>query len=781
MQIAQSLNCNWFFKKGFEEKIVTAPLETEDPGFEKVHVPHTVQMIPYDCFDQYMTCMISTYVKHFSLQDVQGKRVLVSFEGVSAYYDLYCNGALAGSHRGAFSMALFDLTEFVREGDNRLVLMVDSNERADIPPNGSTVDFLIYGGIYRDVTLYVQEDTYIRQPLMRYDLQLTECGGQDRACSRVRLKPELLVSAQNAGTVRVEMCLRRPGAQDQEAPVFRAEAVCSIIPGEQSLFPGEWEAELLLWDTDDPVLYEVSFALHGEDGRLLDTASVRTGFRSIRVDADGFYLNGRRISLIGLNRHQSYPYAGFAMGRRSQEKDAELLKEFLGVNMVRCSHYMQSGYFLDRCDELGLLVFEEIPGWGYLGDETFRQVVLSDLKNMVLGHFNHPAIVIWGSRLNETTDSDEFYELTHRLCREMDPARPTTGARWDTGSRLFEEIYSYNDYSEDQDGEFSLLTAQEAAGTSQKVPYLVSEHTGAILPTKPWDSEERQEQFALRHAKVLSRVLTADGYLGALGWCMFDYNTHNDHNNMSKICFHGVMDMFRVPKMAAYLYASQKSPDSQVILEPCSMVGRGERCEPVPFWVMTNCDYIDVTLSSDMTRRYYPDERFTGLKHPPIEVKENGEFWQKRWIGARITGYVDGKPVAERVYSDNPRLAKLYVEADAQLTEDDGCAKDGQADTFRLRLSGSGVDETRIVVYFKDENGNRLYYHRGVLQVAVTGPLKLIGPQLIPVMGGAAAFWVRTEPEDSDKPDGSAAPAIITLRTDRPEIRACRIRVTADN
>jgi len=154
------------------------------------------------------------------------------------------------------------------------------------------------------------------------------------------------------------------------------------------------------------------------------------------VEPDGFYLNGKRTKLIGLNRHQSYPYAGYAMGRRAQEKDACLLKDFMGLNMVRCSHYMQSRYFLDKCDELGLMVFEEIPGWGYIGDEEFKKVVFQDLENMVLGHFNHPGIVIWGTRLNETTDHDELYEETNRRCKAMDPSRPTTGVRWETGRHL---------------------------------------------------------------------------------------------------------------------------------------------------------------------------------------------------------------------------------------------------------------------------------------------------------------------------------------------------------
>ena len=717
MYPGELLNLNWKFRQGFDPACVNIP---QEEGYEEVHIPHTVQQIPYDCFDQYMTCMVSTYVKYFNLttEQTEGKRILLSFDGVSAYYDLYLNGKLVGNHKGAYSKALFDVTDDVKAGENRMVLMVDSNEREDIPPNGSTVDYLIYGGIYRDVRLFVQEDIYIRQELVRYEIKDED--------DRVTLAPELLVT--NHGEEKV-MSVRTCMYEDNNTQVFwQNEQKVTMPAGMASVhLTKQVLPKLKRWNLDDPKLYRIETALFTEDGKEVDRFETHTGFRSVKVTPEGFYLNGEKVILNGLNRHQSFPYVGYALGKRAQEKDAKLLKEFMGVNMVRCSHYMQSEYFLNCCDRIGLMVFEEIPGWGFIGGDDFKKVVFQDLENMVLGHYNHPGIVIWGTRLNETTDCDELYEETHRRCKEMDPSRPTTGVRWETGSHLIEDIYSYNDYTEDDKGEFRILTSQQAAERPDLVPYLISEHTGAILPTKPGDSEERREQFAIRHARVMSKVQTTKGYLGALGWCMCDYNTHNDHNSMNKVCYHGVLDMFRVPKWAAYVYASQKSPETEIILEPCSAVGRGERCEPVPFYVLTNCDYIEVTFSKDVTRAYYPSMKFPGLSHPPIEVTENGEFWQHRWEGTKIVGYLNGQPVAERIYSNNPRLSRYHAIAD-----------DAQLDNDR-------VDETRIVVYAEDENGNRMHCHQGVLSILVEGDLELIGPEHIPFMGGAAAFWVKTK------------------------------------
>ncbi|MFT3983994.1 MAG: glycoside hydrolase family 2 TIM barrel-domain containing protein [Lachnospiraceae bacterium] len=730
-----SINLNWKFKKAFIPEYLTAE---EYDDFENINIPHTVKEIPYDCFDQTLTCGLSTYVRFVELEETENKRILLLFEGVSASYELYVNAHLAGHHKGAYSGELFDISNYVHGGKNKITLVVDSNERGDIPPNGSTVDYLIYGGIYRDVTLFVQEKTYIEQVLFRYDL------AKDEAI----VYPEIKCSNHGPAFVgRVEVSIF-----DSDQLRYHYGRAVEIGTGYKTIqLEKEAISQVRLWETGSPNLYRIEISLW-EEGRLLDESSVRIGFRTLDVTPNGFFLNGEKTKLIGLNRHQSYPYIGYAMGKRAQQKDAEILKD-LGINMVRCSHYMQSRHFLDRCDELGLLVFEEIPGWGHIGGEKFKEVVMADLDNMVLTHYNHPSIVIWGTRLNESADDDELYEKTSQRCKELDPGRPTTGVRWQKESRLFEDIYSYNDYTPEENGKFLLQEPEEVTKALSPVPYLLSEHVGALLPTKPDDNEERQEKFALYHAEVLNKVRMDDRYLGALGWCMFDYNTHNDHNSEEKICFHGVLDMFRVPKWAAYFYKSQKDPAEEVVLEPCSMVGRGERTEPVPFYVLTNCDYIDVTLSADITRRYYPSKTLRQLAHPPIEVDKNGEFWQNRWKGASIVGYIDGREAVRRTYSDNPRLDSMLVKAD---------------DTV---LYNDRVDETRIVCTFVDENKNRLYFHKGVVMVETQGEIKLIGPNLIPTMGGTAAFWIKT------RANGVKEKARIILKTGRDEIETKIIEI----
>src|SRR5699024_3613449 len=138
----------------------------------------------------------------------------------------------------------------------------------------------------------------------------------------------------------------------------------------------------------------------------------------------------RRVKLVGLNRHQAYPYVGYAMPQRVQEKDAEILKYELGLNIVRTSHYPQSVHFLRKCDEIGLLVFEEIPGWQHIGDEAWQAESIKNVEEMIKRDYNRPSIVLWGVRINESQDSHDFYVKTNAMAKSLDPIRQTGGVRY---------------------------------------------------------------------------------------------------------------------------------------------------------------------------------------------------------------------------------------------------------------------------------------------------------------------------------------------------------------
>ena len=638
-------NLNWKFYDYFEESLLT-----EDSGcFADVNLPHTVKELPLSYFSHQETAMISTYVKTLPVTpQMLEKRIILVFDGVMTYFELFVNGQKAGEHKGGYSKSMFDITGSCTEGVNRIVLRVDSHERPDIPPFGYAIDYMTYGGVYRDVWLYSCSRVFVERALIRYDLE-------DKT---VILKPELFLD--NNGpecSCTADICLR-----DREGGVVSSyKRPVNAAPGRTSVtLEPQCIPSPILWDPDNPYLYTVDITLESE-GQVLDSHHVRTGFRTVACTPDGLFINNRKIKIMGLNRHQSFPYVGYAMGRRAQEKDADILKDYLNANTVRTSHYMQSEYFLDRCDEIGLLVFSEIPGWGHIGGEEFKRVMMQDVESMILTQYNHPGIFIWSIHINESLDDDELYTRANALAHKLDSSRPTTGVRYITNSHLLEDVYSLNDftYSDcDPDGTKLFKGRQEATGLEYPVPFMITEFSGTAFPTKLWDSADKRTTHARAYARVYSHSNLSRDLMGIIGWCAFDYNTHADYGSGDKICYHGVMDMFRIPKYAAYVLRSQKDPEQEIVMEPTTEFSRGDNKGNrlvSPFMVLTNCDYIEVEMYGKAPVRYYPDNRYMGLDHPPIEIQEEIGVWQDLWQDGKITAEAL-KAALDKVLEDVPAL-----------------------------------------------------------------------------------------------------------------------------
>lgn len=731
-------NLNWKFYDYFDESLLTKDSDT----YAMIHLPHTVKELPLSYFSHEDTAMVSTYVKQLSVTpQMREQRILLVFDGVMTCFELFINGRKAGEHKGGYSKSMFDITGYCADGENRIVLRVDSHEREDIPPFGYAIDYMTFGGVYRDVWLYNCSSIFIERALIRYDLE----------DGKVSLRPELFLDHEGPefeGTVHVSL----KDADGTVVCAYQRSIKAGAGKSRHCLEP-EWLSSPILWNPDAPYLYTVEISLESS-GRIIDTHCVRTGFRTVECRPEGLFINNQKIKIMGLNRHQSYPYVGYAMGKRAQEKDADILKDYLNVNTVRTSHYMQSEYFLDRCDEIGLLVFSEIPGWGHIGGEEFRNVMLQDIESMILTQYNHPGIFIWSIHINESLDDDELYTQANEIAHSLDPSRPTTGVRYITNSHLLEDVYSLNDftYSDcDPEGTKLFKGRQEATGLEYPVPFMITEFSGTAFPTKLWDSADKRTTHARAYARVFSHSNLSKDLLGIIGWCAFDYNTHGDYGSGDKICYHGVMDMFRIPKYAAYVLRSQKSPEDEIIMEATTEFSRGDNKGNrlvSPFMVLTNCDYIEVEMYGKAPVRYYPDNRYMGLEHPPIEIEEEIGVWQDLWQDGRIRGYYKGKAVMEKKFL---RDSSLW---DLEVTADDTC------------IYGDYTDATRIICRVIDSASTTLVYFPGVIQTQVRGPIEVIGPSVISVKGGYAAFWIRTKPELFTGKTEQAEVQIRLLNTD---------------
>ncbi|MBU0936106.1 MAG: glycoside hydrolase family 2 protein, partial [Spirochaetes bacterium] len=594
-------------------------------------------------------------------------------------------------------------------------------EREDIPPFGGQIDYLCYGGIYREVSLDVYQRLSVRnvQAVCRNPLDERKTLALSVHCCNSGPASPAEVSATLSkpdGTVVAMIC----------KTVSLPEAT-SIV----DLSLDEIEG-LMLWSVDDPYLYKLDVSV--QSGGLEDRFSLHYGFRSAEFRPEGFFLNGRRLQLRGLNRHQSWPYVGYAMPKRAQIKDADILKHQLHLNLVRTSHYPQSVHFLKRCDEIGLLVFEELPGWQHIGDETWKQIAIQNVQEMISRDWNHPSIIIWGVRINESADDDSFYERTNAVARQLDPTRSTGGVRYITNSHLLEDVYTMNDFIH-SGGPEVLRDQQQVTGLDRRVPYLITEYNGHMYPTKKSDNEERQCEHVMRHLRVQNAAYADPWISGAIGWCAFDYNTHKDFGSGDRICYHGVMDMFRLPKFAAWVYSSQVDPAVEVVLQPVSWWARGERSigGVFPLIVLTNCDSISLQFGDyepiSVTQRA---EQLGDLPWPPFIIDESVislekiGAWGMKWEDATISAYLKGKVVKTVRLPKDPLPGTLVLSAD---------------DTM---LSAGAKDVTRCVLAMLDQYGNPLPFCDAIVQVQVQGPARIQGPESIALKGGSTAFWVES-------------------------------------
>jgi beta-galactosidase len=671
-----------------------------DDAFEPITLPHTNKTFQHRNVDACEYQFVSTYRKNFQLpEDKANRRVFLDFDGVMLNGVVYLNQIMIGEHVGGFTNFSLDMTDALIVGQNVLTVYVDSIEHSSIPPFGNLVDYLVFGGIYRDVHLRLVdvhhiEDVFARpldvlsQPRLECDIRLSQ------------MPPESTVR----GTLK-----------DQDGVTIVSTEIDVESLAITLSFPELSEIEL--WTLHAPTLYQLEISLF-QDQTLVDSVDTTIGFRDAIFDKDGrFYLNGEPLKLVGLNRHQTYPYIGAAAPSRLQQLDADLIKYELGCNIVRTSHYPQSPHFLNRCDEIGLLVFEEIPGWQHIGDDNWQNIVVCDVQAMIERDRNHPAIILWGVRVNESPDNDDLYRRTNALAHQLDPTRQTGGVRDRLNSTFLEDVYTYNDFSND-------------IRTPVHQPHLITEYSGHMLPTKTWDHEERRIKHALLHAHIQNLQLGRDDVAGAIGWCAFDYNTHREFGSGDRICHHGVMDMFRLPKWAAYFYQSQQPPAQKVVLQAISGWTMGDRGGggSHPLTVLSNCDEIRMWIGEEYIGEFHPDfENYPHLQHPPFVIywAKNDNPWGTSFDDLRLEGYIDDKMVVEQ------RIAADHIPCHLELLLD------------TPQLIADGADMTRVIVRVTDRYHNVLPYIIRVVTFSIDGGAELIGENPLSLIGGQAALFVK--------------------------------------
>ena len=573
----QHLNFGWEFK-----------LNNSSLPFTKIDIPHTLVEVPFSAFDEQMYQKEGTYKLRFdsnqteiSLKDEQA---FLCLEGVMVSCKITLNNVYLGEFISPYLPIKVEITDVIKPKDNELEIIVSGKENPLVPPWGGVVDYLSFAGIYREV--YIEYFDFVDIKDVKIDA---------RSDGSITLYPEI-INLRNE-TLRVYYDIVDYETKEWVATLHDTKGkIDDIVP----------------WSANNPKLYKLIACIDSDTFSL--SKEYVFGFRTVEVKGDKLFVNGAEVRLIGLNRHETYPYIGAAANKYLQYDDVKILKD-LGINFVRCSHYPPSKHFLDACDKLGLYVMDETPGWQHISkDNGWREKHLDNVRDMINRDFNHPSVIIWSTRINESFDDDDLYSKTQELVKKLDTSRPTSGTRNFAHSNCIEDIYGYNDFS--HNGKNKGVVAKKKV-TKTKKPYFITECNGHMFPTKISDDVMHQHSFINRHMRVINDALARDDNIGISPWCMHDYYTHKEFGSGDKICYHGILDIYRNPKLVSYFYKSQNS--SLPILKTTFNINVGDIPEALlyPFYVLSNAAYIDFYKGDSFIKRYYPDSSSFGhLQHP---------------------------------------------------------------------------------------------------------------------------------------------------------------------
>ncbi len=419
-------NTGWVFSKMPQQADAMRTAAQWQARWDSVSLPHTWNAIDMQRYVNRFYQGPAYYRKMLSAPtDWQGRRVFLRFEGVGAVAEVYVNGQLVGTHRGAYSAFACEIGGALRLGrDNEIIVKADNTSRPDVIPVNHQL-FGVYGGIYRPVALIVTDSCQI---------SVTDCASPgvyitQRHVSVRSADVRVKVKLDNGGCQTAALTLETAIADATGKTVSRQNRKLSLsAQGTQTLTADFHLARPHLWQgREDPYLYRVTARLTDADGRTVDEVVQPLGLRRFEVVAGkGFFLNGKRYPMYGVTRHQDRWGKGSALSRADHDEDLADIMD-IGATTIRLAHYQQSDYFYARCDTLGLIVWAEIPFVNRVTGQEWENAH-TQLRELIRQSFNHPAIYVWGLH-NEVYQPHAYTasltQSLHELAKTEDPDRYT--------------------------------------------------------------------------------------------------------------------------------------------------------------------------------------------------------------------------------------------------------------------------------------------------------------------------------------------------------------------
>lgn len=682
--------------------------------------------------------------------------MFLHFEAIMGKSRIWVNGKLLTEHLGGFLPIVVDVTSALQYGkDNVIAVCADNSNDPSYPPGKAqdVLDFTYCGGIYRDCWLVAHHPVFITDPnyenvvaggglFVSFD-QVSEASALVRLDAHIRNQTE----RDFRGSIQYEL-YNREGVRVQRGKVRvavsgkQAESVTSTLTVKH---PD-------LWSPDSPYLYQLRVYLKDNSGKVVDGYSRRIGIRSIEFKGkEGFWLNGKPYEepMMGANRHQDFAVIGNALSNSLHWRDAKKLKD-AGLRVIRNAHYPQDPAFMDACDELGLFVIVNTPGWQFWSDKpSFAQCVYSDIRNMIRRDRNHPSVWMWEPILNETWYPEDFAQNVKDIVDGEYPY-PYCYAASDASARGHEHFPVQ--FAHPQNG----LSAYSVKVMDENVTYYTREWGDNV---DDWNAHNSPSRVNRAWGEV-PMLIQAEGYakpsypftcydalyrtprqhVGGCLWHSFDHQRgyHPDP------FYGGIMDAFRQPKLSYYMFTSQRSPqvDEASLAETGPMVHIAHIMSPFSpkdVTVYSNCDEVRLTVGK--TGKVYHSRKEMengGMPSPIITFRDVFDFQQNKDAGSFLLaeGMMDGKVVAtHRVYPAR-RPSKILLWLD-----DEG-----------VSMNADGSDMVTVVAAIADEQGNIKRLNNAAISFSISGPGVLVADEATftnprQVQWGTAPVLVRSTTE----------------------------------
>lgn len=751
-----SMNPAWRFHKGAVEGAETK--EFNDKDWTVVSLPDGIEYLPTEASGCINYQGEVWYRKHFTPDAaLKGKKLFLHFEAIMGKSKVFVNGKLLTEHFGGYLPVIADVTDVLDwNGDNVIAVWADNSDDPSYPPGKAqdVLDYTYFGGIYRDCWLIAHNNVFITDPNYENEVAggglFVAFGKVSDALAEVQLKIHVRNATKNPFSGRVEYMLLQPDGTEVarlsdkiQVKAGRATTVSDRMPVKQPM----------LWTPSTPTLYNLLVRVLDKEGNVIDGYRRRIGIRSIEFKGkDGFYLNGRPYGkpLIGANRHQDFAVVGNAVANSIHWRDAKKLKD-VGMEIIRNAHCPQDPAFMDACDELGLFVIVNTPGWQFWNDAPeFAQRVYSDIRNVVRRDRNHPSVWLWEPILNETWYPADFAKNTRDIVDAEYPY-PYCYSGSDSEARGHENFPVYfahpanmQDASKEIDPTKTYFTREWGDNVDDW-----SSHNSPSRVARNWGEQPMRVQaqhYACPYYPVTSYDVLykqSPQHVGGCLWHSFDHQRgyHPDP------FYGGLMDVFRQPKYSYYMFMAQRPAvknDRNAGSGPMVYIAH----EMTPFsgkdvTVYSNCDEVRLTFNKGgKTYTYKKDKNRPGMPSPVITFPDVYDFMMDKAFSRTqkqddvyllAEGLIDGKVVATHKVVPARRPEKILLWMDNEGTD----------------LKADGSDFVTVVAGVADKNGNIKRLNNYNIRFSIEGEGRLLGgpgvlANPVPVKWGTAPVLVQS-------------------------------------